>query len=136
MSHVAVFLMIAIPSIRRVNGHTYLLKTIHSVIDSMTQSERSEVKVVVFLADLDPTYNNRTAEAILRQYEAEVHSGLLTILRVLPEYYPPLVGLRRNFGDSVSNRPSSFLFLLQFTCILRARQKCDNLLLVTLRKMR
>jgi len=103
MSGVVVFLTIGIPSIRRVNGNAYLLKTIHSVIDSMTPRERSsEVKVVVFLADLDPTYNNRSAEAILHQYGSEVQTGLLTILRVLPGYYPPLVGLPRNFGDTVS----------------------------------
>jgi len=68
----------------------------------MTSSERSEVKVVVFLADLDPTYNNRTAEAIVKQYGEQVRAGLVTILRVMPEYYPPLVGLHRNFGDSVT----------------------------------
>jgi len=68
----------------------------------MTSSERSEVKVVVFLADLDPAYNNRTSEVILNQYDEEVRAGLVTILRVLPEYYPPLVGLHRNFGDSVT----------------------------------
>jgi len=69
----------------------------------MTSSERSaEVKVVVFLADLDPAYKNYTAGVLLAQYGEHVTSGLLTILRVLPDYYPPLVGLHRNFGDSVS----------------------------------
>jgi len=69
----------------------------------MTSSERSaEVKVVVFLADLDPAYNNYTAGVLLAQYGEHVTSGLMTILRVLPDYYPRLVGLHRNFGDSVS----------------------------------
>ena len=98
---VAVFLTIGIPSISRVNGHAYLLKTVQSVVSSMTSFETSAVKVVVFLADLDPTYNNRTAEAVLQRYGDQVEAGLVTILRVIPEYYPPLVGLHRNFGDSV-----------------------------------
>jgi len=67
----------------------------------MTSSERSEVKVVVFLADLDPAYNNATADVLLQQYGQHVRSGLLAILRVQLDYYPPLVGLQRNFGDSV-----------------------------------
>jgi len=94
------FLLIGIPSVRRVND-SYLLSTVQSVVASMTSAERSEVKVVVFLADLDPTYNVKTAEALLEQHGEHVRSGLVTILRVLPEYYPPLVGLHRNFGDSV-----------------------------------
>ena len=59
------------------------------------------MKVVVFLADLDPSYNERTGEVILRQYGEQVRDGMLVILRVNKGYYPPLVGLRRNFGDSV-----------------------------------
>jgi len=96
-----VFLLIGIPSIRRINGNSYLLDTIQSVISSMTSSERSEVKVVVFLADLDATYNRQTADDIMRHYSDHINSGLLTILRVHPDFYPPLVGLHRNFGDSV-----------------------------------
>ena len=80
----------------------------------MTSSERSEVKVVVFLADLDPTYNERTVDVLLQQYGDDVNSGLVTVLRVIPEFYPRLVGLRRNFGDSV--RPQ-FLMLLVFSAV-------------------
>jgi len=98
---VVVFLLIGIPSIRRINGHSYLLDTVQSVIEGMTSSERSEVKVVVFLADLDADHKRQTADAILQQFETHVNSGLLTVLRVSPDFYPPLVGLKRNFGDSV-----------------------------------
>jgi len=87
--------------VRRVNGHSYLLRTLQSVIASMTSSQRSQVKVVVFLADLDASYNQRTVNVVLKQYAEHVNSGLLTLLRVLPQYYPRLVGLHRNFGDSV-----------------------------------
>lgn len=95
-----VFLLIGIPSVRRISGNSYLLHTLQSVVSSMTSSERSEVKVVVFLADLDPAYNQRTADVILKQFGDDVNSGLMTILRVLPDYYPRLEGLHRNFGDS------------------------------------
>ena len=104
--HDAVFLLIGIPSVRRISGNSYLLHTLQSVVSSMTSSERSEVKVVVFLADLDPAYNQRTADVILKQFGDDVNSGLMTILRVLPDYYPRLEGLHRNFGDSV--RPTFF----------------------------
>jgi len=99
---VVVFLLIGIPSVRRINGHSYLLNTVQSVIEAMTSSERSEVKVVVFLADPDADYNRQTADDIVQQFGVHVESGLLTLLRVLPDFYPPLVGLKRNFGDSVS----------------------------------
>ena len=108
------FLLIGLASVRRVVGQSYLLRTLHSLIACMSPAERSEVKVVVFLADLDPTYNDNTAAVLLQQCGQHVRSGLLTILRVLPEYYPPLVGLRRNFGDSVRSHPA---LLRDFTAI-------------------
>ena len=106
------FLLIGIPSVRRINRHSYLLSTVQSVVTSMSSAERSEVKVVVFLADLDPTYNNKTAAVVLRHHGEHVRSGLLTILRVMPEYYPPLVGLHRNFGDSV-RRPINLAWYIR-----------------------
>jgi len=93
----------------------------------MTPSERSEVKVVVFLADLDAAYNRRTADDIQRHYADHINSGLLTILRVQPDFYPPLVGLHRNFGDTVrtvrlfrssANGRKPYVFLLYYYIII------------------
>jgi len=43
---------------------------------------RSEVTVVVFLADLDADHERQTADAILQQFDGDVNSGLLTVLWV------------------------------------------------------
>jgi alpha-1,3-mannosylglycoprotein beta-1,4-N-acetylglucosaminyltransferase C len=97
---VAGFLTIGVPSIRRVNGHSYLLRTLASLIEHVTPAEKSLVTVIVFLADLDAEYNNESAKAIVGRFEAEISSGFIRLVRVSPDYYPQLVGLKRNFGDA------------------------------------
>jgi len=96
------FLTIGIPSVKRVNGPTYLLSTIESILNTTTETERSDLKVVVFLADTDVSYNIQTTAVILKRYGGHVTSGLLTVIRVRPEFYPPLDGLKRNFDDSAT----------------------------------
>jgi len=94
------FITIGVPSIKRVNGPNYLLQTLTSIIEHVTVAEKSRVTVVVFLADLDAEYNKESANAIQARYSSDLSSGFLQVIRIAPEFYPPLDGLKRNFGDA------------------------------------
>jgi len=94
------YLTIGVPSIRRVNGPAYLLETLASLKEHTTASEKSEVSVVVFLAEADAEYNNETITAILKQHSDDIESGFITIIQVSSSYYPQLSNLKRNFGDA------------------------------------
>jgi len=94
------FLTIGVPSIRRVNGPAYLLETLSSLKDHTTAAEKSEVSVVVFLAESDAEYNNESITAILKHHRDDIASGFITIVQVSSSYYPQLSNLKRNFGDA------------------------------------
>jgi len=83
-----------------VNGPAYLLETLASLSEHTTVSEKSEVSVVVFLADSDAEYNNESVAALLKHHRDEISSGFISIIQVLPSYYPQLSDLKRNFGDA------------------------------------
>jgi len=94
------YLTIGVPSIRRINGPAYLLETLASLKEHTTASEKSEVSVVVFLAETNADYNNETITAILEQHSDDIVSGFITIIQVSSSYYPQLSNLKRNFGDA------------------------------------
>jgi len=94
------FLTVGVPTIRRINGPAYLLETLASLSEHTTASEKSEVSVIVFLADFDAEYNNESITAILKHHHDDVANGFITILQVSSSYYPQLSDLKRNFGDA------------------------------------
>lgn len=82
------------------NGPEYLLRTVASLIDHTSPAEKLIVSVVVLLADLDVEYNNESAVEIQDRFADHFKSGFLRVVRVSDSYYPPLKGLKRNFGDA------------------------------------
>jgi len=78
----------------------YLLETLASLSEHTTAAEKTEVSVVVFLADIDPEYNNESVAAIRKQHSDDIASGFISIIQVSSGYYPQLTGLKRNFGDA------------------------------------
>jgi len=94
------FLTIGVPSIRRINGPAYLLETLASVKEHTTESEKADVSVVVFLAETDAEYNNKSIAAVVRQHRGDIASGFISIIQVSSSYYPQLSNLKRNFGDA------------------------------------
>ena len=88
------------PSIYRVNGPDYLLRTVSHLSERIGAVDKGRVTVVVFLADSDGTYNNATASLLSSRYPGDIASGFLQVLRVSSKYYPPLEGLKRNLGDA------------------------------------
>jgi len=94
------FLTIGISSIHRIVGPAYLLETLASLKEHTTASEKAQVSVVVFLADLDAEYRNQSVAAILKNHQDDIASGFISIVQVSSAYYPQLRSLKRNFGDA------------------------------------
>lgn len=80
-------------------GSSYLLATISSVIDNTSAQDKTEVVVVVFLADADEEYNNQVLAKIMEQFSEFVAMGFIQVVQVSADYYPKLDGLKRNFND-------------------------------------
>ena len=97
---VAGFLTIGVPSVRRVNGPAYLLETLSSLSAHTSVSEKSEIAVVVFLADFDTEYNNKSIAAVLKHHREDIATGFISIIQVSAGHYPKLSELKRNFGDA------------------------------------
>lgn len=95
----AAFLTIGIPSIKRINGITYLMATLASIDQETSAKEKTENVVVVFLADFDSEYNNNTAQEIAQAYSHHLETGFIQVVQVSKEFYPPLENLKRNFND-------------------------------------
>ena len=110
-----------IPSVKRVNGPSYILKTVKSLVQNTTPTQRTVIVIVVFLADFDVVYNNQVTEQLLAHHRELVKSGFIQIVTVEPSFYPPLKGLKRNFNDRTervawrSKQVSDYVFLLIYS---------------------
>lgn len=93
------FLAVGIPSIKRINGITYLMATLASIVQETSAKDKAENVVVVFLADFDSEYNNRTVAEIMRTYSRHLETGFIQVVRASREFYPTFENLKRNFND-------------------------------------
>ncbi|XP_038605501.1 alpha-1,6-mannosyl-glycoprotein 4-beta-N-acetylglucosaminyltransferase-like [Tachyglossus aculeatus] len=92
-------LTVGLSSVRRPRG-SYLLDTLGSVFQSSSAAELRDALVVVHLADPDPRWARRTAAAVAGRFASQLLAGQLLLVRAPPAAYPPLRGLKRNFGDA------------------------------------
>ncbi|KAI0240401.1 Alpha-1,3-mannosyl-glycoprotein 4-beta-N-acetylglucosaminyltransferase C, partial [Lamellibrachia satsuma] len=94
------FLTIGIPSMKRPTGHVYVLNTIQSIVNTTSPRDRDQIVIVVFLTDFDAAYNENLTATIVAVYGRYIESGLIHVVRVAREAYPPLDNLKRNFNDA------------------------------------
>ena len=93
------FLTIGIPSIKRITGTEYVTKTISSLAEHTTSSEKLETVVIVFLADFDRAYNERALEKLKDKFRDLISIGFLQIIQATKDYYPDFDHLKHNFKD-------------------------------------
>ena len=94
------FLSIGISSITRPSGQIYLKKTIKLLIDSLSEEDRREVFLVIFLADFDESLKSATLNELSILFKKYADQGLLQVIFAPREFYPPLSDLKTKFGDS------------------------------------
>ncbi|XP_001520298.4 alpha-1,6-mannosyl-glycoprotein 4-beta-N-acetylglucosaminyltransferase-like [Ornithorhynchus anatinus] len=92
-------LTVGLSSVRRPRG-SYLLDTLDSVFRRSSAAELRDMLVVVHLADPDPRWIRRTVNALAGRFASQLLAGQLLVVHAPPAAYPPLRGLKRNFGDA------------------------------------
>ncbi|KAF0299768.1 Alpha-1,3-mannosyl-glycoprotein 4-beta-N-acetylglucosaminyltransferase B [Amphibalanus amphitrite] len=114
-----VTVVMGLPTVKR-EVQNYLISTLKNLIDSMSESERLETLIVVFIAETDAEYCSRTAQEIQDKFPAEVKSGLVDIISPSAEYYPPRDSLRRTLDDPLervqwrTKQNLDFAFLMMY----------------------
>ncbi|ELT89847.1 hypothetical protein CAPTEDRAFT_116124 [Capitella teleta] len=97
------FLTIGIPSIKREGdmGRRYLMATLSSIIESTSAKDKTEIVVLVFLADVDAEYNAQVLDQIIERFSEYLDMGFMQVVQVSKDFYPQLKNLKRNFNDDV-----------------------------------
>lgn len=94
----AAFLTIGIPSVRRMVF--YLPQTLDSLLANSSPEQRSNVTVLIFLADDSVVYNELVRSELRRNYSQHLESGFFRIIQAQKHYYPSLADLPQNYNDS------------------------------------
>ena len=95
---------IGIASVARPSGTSYLLQTVERLIDSMSDMDKKDTYIVIFLADLYETPKSTAKAGISRTFGKYIEQGLLIVIEAYPEYYPPLTNIKEKLGDSDGRR--------------------------------
>lgn len=66
----------------------------------MTAVEKTEVVIVVLLADFDKEYNMKAIDELHERFSIELGQGLIQIIQAPRSFYPILDNLKRNYHDS------------------------------------
>ncbi|CAM5120071.1 alpha-1,6-mannosyl-glycoprotein 4-beta-N-acetylglucosaminyltransferase-like isoform X2 [Natator depressus] len=117
------FLTVGLSSVKRKRGN-YLLDTLKSIFSQSTQEELEEMVVVVHLADPDSEWNTQVVMDITARFTPHLLRGQLLVIHALPECYPPLEGLKRNYNDAEdrvqfrSKQNVDYAYLLSFSANL------------------
>ena len=89
------FLSVGIPSIGR-KTKSYLKKTLASILGAISEDERENITIVVFLADFDVKQSQLSDIAVT--FEKYITMGVLQIIQAPSDYYVPLRDLHRSLG--------------------------------------
>ena len=77
----------------------YLMQTLSSLIQTTTTREKTQLVVVVFLADFDQDYNNDVMRSISESYMDYINIGFIHVIQAYEDMYPNFTALKRNFND-------------------------------------
>ena len=94
------YLSIGIASVERPSGDNYLLRTTQSLIDNLSEADKKNTYIAIFLADLHEPPKSRAKAEILKSFGKYIDQGLVKVIEAYPEYYPPLTNLKKKYGDS------------------------------------
>ena len=94
------YLSIGIASVERPSGDNYLLRTTQSLIDNLSEADKKNTYIAIFLADMHEPPRSRAKAEILKSFGKYIDQGLVTVIEAYPGYYPPLTNLKKKYGDS------------------------------------
>lgn len=94
-----VSIVMGIPTVKR-EVKSYLIETLHSLIDNLYPEEKLDCVIVVFIGETDIDYVHGVVANLEKEFSKEINSGLLEIISPPESYYPDLRSLKETFGDS------------------------------------
>ncbi|KAF6104780.1 alpha-1,3-mannosyl-glycoprotein 4-beta-N-acetylglucosaminyltransferase A [Phyllostomus discolor] len=94
-----VSIVMGIPTVKR-EVKSYLIETLHSLIDNLYPEEKLDCVIVVFIGETDIDYVHGVIANLEKEFSKEISSGLVEIISPPESYYPDLTNLKETFGDS------------------------------------
>nr|XP_060632187.1 alpha-1,3-mannosyl-glycoprotein 4-beta-N-acetylglucosaminyltransferase-like protein MGAT4D [Anolis sagrei ordinatus] len=94
-----VSLVMGIPTVRR-EKQNYLVATLKSLFSGISEIQKNNCVVIVFIAEANLQYVNRITDSIISNFPKEVVSGFLEVISPPASYYPQLSNLKQTLGDS------------------------------------
>lgn len=95
-----VSLVFGIPTIKR-PIQSYLIDTIRSLIDGLSEDERAEALLIVMVAEPNDLEYAKKVHADVREAFADhLDTGLLEVISPHPTFYPNLDNVKETLGDS------------------------------------
>ncbi|XP_036158106.1 alpha-1,3-mannosyl-glycoprotein 4-beta-N-acetylglucosaminyltransferase A isoform X2 [Myotis myotis] len=94
-----VSIVMGIPTVKR-EVKSYLVETLHSLIDNLYPEEKLDCVIVVFIGETDIDYVHGVIASLEKEFSKEISSGLVEIISPPGSYYPDLTNLKTTFGDS------------------------------------
>jgi len=98
-SRSGVSIVFGIPTIKR-PVQSYLMATIRSLIDGLSEDERAEALLILMVAEADLEYVKKVHEDIRKVFADHLDSGLLEIISPHPSFYPDFDSIKESLGDS------------------------------------
>ncbi|XP_008586837.1 PREDICTED: alpha-1,3-mannosyl-glycoprotein 4-beta-N-acetylglucosaminyltransferase A, partial [Galeopterus variegatus] len=92
-------IVMGIPTVKR-EVKSYLIETLHSLIDNLYPEEKMDCVIVVFIGETDIGYVHSVVANLEKEFSKEISSGLVEIISPPESYYPDLTKLKETFGDS------------------------------------
>ncbi|XP_010175492.1 alpha-1,3-mannosyl-glycoprotein 4-beta-N-acetylglucosaminyltransferase B [Antrostomus carolinensis] len=94
-----VSLVMGIPTVKREKQH-YLINTLNSLLYELSEEQKNDCVIIVFVAEVNAEYVNSVAESVKTSFPREIQSGVLEVISPPASYYPDLSNLKKTFGDS------------------------------------
>lgn len=114
-----VSMVLGIPTVHR-EKQNYLLDTLTSLIDGMSQEEANDSLIVIFVAETNLSYVLQVAKEVETRFLQQIDSGIIEIISPSPAYYPNLDDLPQTLGDSAervrwrSKQNLDYAFLMSY----------------------
>ncbi|XP_039287077.1 alpha-1,3-mannosyl-glycoprotein 4-beta-N-acetylglucosaminyltransferase B-like isoform X2 [Nilaparvata lugens] len=94
---------LGVPTVKREN-QTYVLATLQNLLDGMSQEEKDDTIIIVFIAETIKDYILQIANSIKKDFKSHSDSGLIEVISPAASFYPDLSKLDSNIYNDTKDR--------------------------------
>ena len=77
----------------------YVYETLDSLIKNTKDDDKSEITILIYICDMNETYNSILSQSIYNRYKHFCDSGFIQIILGTPDFYPDLNKVEQTFND-------------------------------------